>query len=280
MRVQIASEPGRPGRANEDFAAVAPGLFVVIDGAGTPADVGTGCEHSVAWYARHLGGAVLAAAVDAGTGLDEALAVSIERVNALHVRTCDLRHPGSPSATVALARMDGGRLEHLVLSDAVVVLDRIGQSPAVVTDDRLTDVIARLDEPERSPAVGSDAHARWLRDRVERLAAHRNRPGGFWVASTKPEAAGEALTGSSSLDELNGVALLSDGASRLVDRFGLLGWPELLAVLRKGGPEELIARTRDAEASDPVGARWPRGKAADDASAVWWAREDAVPRDL
>ncbi|QXJ23624.1 protein phosphatase 2C domain-containing protein [Actinomadura graeca] len=274
MRVQIASEPGRPGRANEDFAAAAPGLCLVIDGAGAPADVGTGCVHSVAWYARQLGGLLLAAAADVGLGLGEALAVGIERVNAMHAWTCDLRHPGSPSATVALARVNGERLEHLVLSDAVLVLDRVDQAPAVVTDDRLAEVITRLDEPGRLPAVGSDEHTRRLRDRVERLAAYRNQPGGFWVASTKPEAAREALVGSTPLVELNGVALLSDGASRLADRFGLLGWPELLAVLRKGGPAELIARTREAEASDPVGARWPRGKASDDASAVWWTTSD------
>ncbi|MGI5419252.1 protein phosphatase 2C domain-containing protein [Actinomadura luteofluorescens] len=270
MRVQIASEPGRPDRDNEDFAAAAPGLFVVVDGAGTPAGVGSGCVHSVAWYARNLGGLLLATATDIGVGLDEALAVAIERVNALHAGACDLGHPGSPSATVALARVSGDRLDYLVLSDAVVVLESVDQEPKVITDDRLAEVIARLGEPGELPAVGSGEHSERLRGRVEQLATYRNQPGGFWVASTKPEAAGQALTGSIPLGELGAIALLSDGASRLVDSFDLMSWPELLAVLRKDGPAELITRTREAEASDPQGRRWPRGKASDDATAVWW----------
>ncbi|MGC4957892.1 integrase [Actinomadura citrea] len=274
MRVLIASEPGHPERGNEDFAAAAPGLLLVVDGAGTPAGVESGCSHSVAWYARNLGGLLLAAASDVAVGLDEALAVSINRVNALHATSCDLGHPGSPSATVALARVHNGRLEHLVLSDSVLVLDRFDQAPTAVSDDRLADVIARLDEPAGPCAVGSDEHARRLRTRVERLASYRNQPGGFWVASTKPEAAHEALTGSTPLAELGAVALLSDGASRLVDRFQLMGWADLLGVLRKDGPRELIARTREIESTDPDGSRWPRGKASDDASAVYWTVRD------
>lgn len=271
MRVLIASEPGRPGRLNEDFAAAAHGVFVVIDGTGAPVGLESGCLHSVAWYAQTLGGLLLAAASDTGVDLVAVLAVSIERVNALHDGTCDLGNPGSPSATVALARVKGDRLEHLVLSDAVLVLDRVGQEPAVVTDDRLADVIVNLDEPPAASPVGSDEHTGRMRSRIERLASYRNQPGGFWVASTKPEAASEALVGSTPLRDLAAVTLLSDGASRLADRFGLMTWADLLAVLRKDGSEELIARTREAEASDPNGARWPRGKTSDDASAVYWA---------
>ncbi|XRQ08900.1 integrase [Actinomadura welshii] len=274
MRVLIASEPGRPERDNEDFAAAAQGLLLVVDGAGAPAGIESGCAHTVTWYAHNLGGLLLAAAVDVGVGLDEALAMSIERINALHAATCDLGHPGSPSATVALARVHDGRLEHLVLSDSVLVLDRLDQGPTVITDDRLAGVIAGLDEPGGRPAVGSEEHANRLRSRVERLAAYRNQPGGFWVASTKPEAAHEALTGSTPLDGLDAVALLSDGASRLADRFDLMTWPDVLAVLRKEGPTELITQTREAETSDPDGVRWPRGKASDDASAVYWAVRD------
>ncbi len=264
MNVQIASEPGRPDEENADFTAAAPGLLIVVDGTETPPDAETGCQHSVAWYARHLGGLLLAAAANIGVGLGEALAIGIERINALHAWTCDLSHPGSPSAAVALARVDGERLEHLVLSDAVLVLDRPDQPPAVITDDRLAKVITNLNDP------GPTAR----RNRFEQLAPYRNQPGGFWVASTKPEAAGEALTGSTPLSDLDAVAMLSDGATQLADRFNLMSWPELLAVLRKGGPAELITRTREAEASDPTGTRWPRARTSDDASAIWWTTAD------
>ncbi|SEG89854.1 Protein phosphatase 2C [Thermomonospora echinospora] len=274
MRVLIASEAARPGRDNEDFAAAAPGLGVLIDGAGAPAGLESGCSHSVSWYARTLGGLLLAEAIETKLSLADALAASIERVNALHSGTCDLRHPGSPSATVVAARVVGDRLEHLVLSDSVLVLDRTGADPVVISDDRLAEVNRKLDDPDERPLLGTSEHAAGLLSRVQKHAAYRNRPGGFWVAGTKPEAAEQALTGSTPLDELQAVALLSDGASRLADRFGLMTWPDLLAVLDKSGPAELIARTREAEASDPDGARWPRGKASDDATAVYWALTD------
>jgi hypothetical protein len=269
MSALIASQPGKPGRDNEDFAAVSPGLMLVIDGAGTPRGTATGCRHSVAWYARNLGGLLLAAATDQRTSLADALATAIERVNCLHAGTCDLTHPGSPSATVALARVHDDRVEHLVLSDAVLALERANDGPAVITDARLADVVAKLDEPDELPPLGTDAHTAGLRNRVEKLAAHRNQPGGFWVASTKPEAAEEALTGTTPLADLNGAAVLSDGASRLVDTFGLLDWPGLLDTLRTDGPDALIRRTRQAEAGDPDGSRWPRGKTSDDASVIY-----------
>ena len=62
--------------------------------------------------------------------------------------------------------------------------------------------------------------------------------------------------------------MLSDGAIRLVDRFGLLDWSGFLDVLEKQGPEVIIERVREAERSDPDGQRWPRGKRHDDASAA------------
>ncbi|MFD0852954.1 hypothetical protein ACFQ07_12015, partial [Actinomadura adrarensis] len=61
-------------------------------------------------------------------------------------------------------------------------------------------------------------------------------------------------------------ALLSDGAARLVERFGLMAWNELLDVLETEGPCELIRRTRTAERElEPPTAR---GKRFDDATAL------------
>jgi hypothetical protein len=63
--------------------------------------------------------------------------------------------------------------------------------------------------------------------------------------------------------------LLSDGASRLVDPFGLATWEELLALLDENGPDELLRQVRAAEAGDPEGRQWPRTNRSDDATAVY-----------
>jgi hypothetical protein len=67
---------------------------------------------------------------------------------------------------------------------------------------------------------------------------------------------------------------MSDGASRLVDVFGLPSWSELLALLDDGGPAELVRQVRAAEAADPQSRRWPRAKANDDATVVYLILSD------
>jgi hypothetical protein len=46
-------------------------------------------------------------------------------------------------------------------------------------------------------------------------------------------------------------------------------WSDFLGILAEQGPEAIIAQVRAAEASDPHGQRWPRGKRHDDASAAY-----------
>jgi hypothetical protein len=99
-------------------------------------------------------------------------------------------------------------------------------------------------------AEGSDEYHRILRD----LRANRNQPGGFWVAKDDPRAADEAITGSCPVSDLTGAVLLSNGASRIVDRFQLADWPGVMAVLASSGPAEIIHRVRQAEARHAVAA--------------------------
>jgi hypothetical protein len=51
-----------------------------------------------------------------------------------HRDTCDVADPISPSATVAILRLSDGLIEHLVLGDSVLVLDRADGAPLVVPD--------------------------------------------------------------------------------------------------------------------------------------------------
>lgn len=267
MAFRLASEPAKPDRPNEDFAALGVHSAVLLDGAGTPPDATSGCIHGVAWYARTLGGLLLAEMTGA-SDLPGALAASIDHVCALHADTCDLKHSDTPSATVVAVRRNGPNLDYLVLADSVLVLDH-GDPPEVITDDREAGAGRALRTRMDALPTGSTDHAQAHRDYVARLADHRNQPGGFWVASTDPGAADEAITGSAPLAGLSAVTLLSDGASRLPDRFHLASWRDTLDLLRDDGPSELIRRVRHAEHSDPDGQRWPRAKTCDDATVIY-----------
>ncbi|WP_237105614.1 integrase [Nonomuraea sp. MG754425] len=258
MRVTMTSvAAGRPGRRNEDFTGVTPNAVVLTDGAAIPGSAAI-CRHDVAWYAHRLGGTLLGLlSLVPDRGLPALLAEAVERVTDAHRDTCDVADPISPCAAVALLRVSGGRVEHLVLGDAALLLDRADGPPLVVTDPREV-VISRSYEPAlKAAAEGSEEYRRILRD----LRANRNRPGGFWVAKDDPRAADEAISGSRPISEVTGAALLSNGAGRLVDPFALAGWPEVLSVLASSGPAEIIRRVRAAEAR--------HGVAADDATIAY-----------
>ena len=155
----------------------------------------------------------------------------------------------------------------MVLADTTILLDE----PAgiqMISDDRLAQIAVTEHSAMHREATGSPTHQRRYADLVTELRRHRNQAEGYWVASSTPDAAYYALTGTVSRLELRRAALLSDGATRLVDRFGVMAWPGLLDVLDREGPYSLIMQTREAESSDPEGRRWPRSKRHDDATAV------------
>ncbi|MFF3938323.1 integrase [Streptomyces phaeofaciens] len=271
MNLALGSQPADPERENEDFAAVAPGAAVLLDGAGV-AGADTGCVHGIAWFSATLGGLLLSAiTAQPARPLADCLADSIRIVRSLHGDGCDLTHRASPTSTVVAVRADAGALEYLVLGDSTLLLaDKDGKATAV-TDQRLDEVGERLRGPVDELPTGSPEHAVALACYRDALTALRNREGGFWIAGPDPLAAGQALTGAVPLDSLTSVTLLSDGATRLVDSFALATWDQVLSVLGSRGPDELIRRVREAEANDPDGQRWPRGKAQDDATVVHWA---------
>lgn len=270
MRAQLATAPGTAGAENEDFAAASATAAVLLDGATTPPGHEIGCVHGVAWFARTLGALLLAACDDPASGsLTECLRGSISQVRSLHGSSCDLTHPGTPTATVVAIRVRTGTLEYLVLADSSLVLTTDAGDTEVISDRRLSEVLADSraalarvppDHPGRPAAFR--AHAATVR----RL---RNAPGGFWVASPDPAVAEHALTGFRPLASLRSALLLSDGVTRLTEDYGLATLAELMQAARLEGPARLIRWVRAAEESDPDGTRWKRRKLSDDATAVY-----------
>ncbi len=267
MQVAFATRPASAADPNEDFIGATPQTIVVLDGAGVPSGMETGCRHGTPWYVTQLGAAMLHRSL---TRLDQTLidmlAEAIEEVSTLHADLCDLAHPGTPSAAVALLRERRDIVEHLVLADCTIVLDRISGIEAI-SDDRI-DHVAPVERAvlRQYPTSLSPRSAEPLSRLVSAQRERRNRPGGFWVASSDPSAAHQAIIGSTPQEQLRCAAVMTDGAACLVDHFQLATWSEFLAVLERQGPSALIDRVRDAEASDPEGQRWRRSKQHDDAS--------------
>jgi hypothetical protein len=230
MRVVLATHAGTPGWPNEDFAAAAPGAAVLLDGCTT-----------------FPGGA--------DTGCVHGVAWYARTLGAVFLSaiTADPPAPLAECLAAAIAevraRHDGTcDLSNPATPAATVTAVRV--TPAGIDLLALSDSVIMADYADgRPPLVLTDDHA---------------------AASASPEAARSAYTATLPGTGLRGIALLSDGATRITDRYDLLSWPAMLAVIRDDGPAHLIGQVRDAEDSDPDGTRWPRSKVRDDATIIYW----------
>lgn len=243
MQISHATQAG-PGRVNEDYVAAGPDWAVVLDGATPAPGVDSGCRHDLPWLVRQLTLGLSERLTRAGPGaLAGLLADAIGQLRDAHAGTCDLSNPDSPSTTVAMARVRGGALEYLVLCDSPILLRRADGPCTLIADDRLAGLPG-------GPPYSTALVREW-----------RNRPGGFWVASTDPAAAFEAVCGSVDLAGLTDAALFTDGVTRLADWYGY-PWPLVLTRLRELGPAGLLGLLRAAERAYPH----PRSKQHDDAT--------------
>jgi hypothetical protein len=265
------------GAVNEDTVHVSPTGVVVLDGLSAPKDLPMGCVHGTPWFVRQLGTHLINLIGDDAIPLREALRTAITQVNDLHRDTCALDQEAVPASTVVMIRERDDVLDYLVLSDNVLVLDLGEGGIQTITDKRVEEVAGPEMRAALQGPTGTPAHAARVSELVAVQRRLRNRPGGYWVASTDPAAADEAITGGVDLAQVRQAALLTDGASRLVDSFGALTWAELLDLLQTEGPAALIARTREAERSDPTGERWPRFKRSDDATAAYVRIGQPIP---
>jgi hypothetical protein len=273
MLVQFATLPGRDDRPNEDFSGAFPDAAVLLDGSGGPSELPSGCSHGTPWFVQQLGARTLAAMeVRRDEKLADILASTIAEVADLHKDTCDLEALGAPAGMVVMARAMGDDFEYLVLGDSTLVIET-GDGIKVVSDHRIDDVAAAEKAAMTALPVGTPEHQAARIKFVRLQQSLRNKPGGYWIGSTDPAAAYEALTGSVPAYEIRRAALMSDGVTRFVE-FDLGTWRELLAILDTHGPTTVFSRIRAAEAADPDGVRWPRAKKTDDVAVVHFTRHE------
>jgi len=230
MRLMLATEAGTPGWPNEDYAAVGPGAAVLLDGATT---VPRGAEIGC----RH---GVSWYSRTLGTSLLAAITAEppVPLADALADAIAQVRdlHQGTCDLT------------HPKTPAATVTAVRA--EPGGLGYLALSDSSIAADYAGgRDPLIVTDRHP---------------------SARASPDAARLAATGTLPREGLRGVALLSDGATRITDLYHLLTWPAVIDVIHEHGPAELVRQVRAAEDSDPRGERWPREKLRDDVTIVYW----------
>jgi hypothetical protein len=249
MHVSYASLAA-PEDRNLDLVSVTPNVVLVLDGVTEFEDLDSGCMHGTGWYVDRLAAGIAWACASASVSLVDAVAEGIERVRTEHSVHCDLGHPYTPASTVAALRLKGDMAEYLVLCDSPVAL-QWGERVEVISDPGFSAYCAR----QRADALanGIDPDAASYRGSMKRIMAElldHNSPGGFWVAAATPEAAMHATYGTVALHgptRPTTAALLTDGASSLVDTYAVMNWPQAIGFLRTAGPARFLTQVRTAE---------------------------------
>jgi hypothetical protein len=230
MRLTLATEPGTPGWPNEDFAAIGPGAAVLLDGATT--------------VPREADTGCVHGVAWYARSLGTALLAGIT---------------GEPRASLVAALADAIAQVRDLHEDSCDLANPITPAATVTAVRAEADGIAYLALSDSSVA------ADYADGRPPLIVTDRHRG-----AKANPDAARNATTGTFSRAGLRGVALLSDGATRIADLYYLLAWPAVIDVVRDQGPAELIRQVRAAEDDDRDCQRWPREKPKDDATIVYW----------
>lgn len=269
----IDTWPGRDDKLNEDYVSATvnstSARAVLLDGAGGPSELPTGCRHGTPWYVNQLGDHLMFNMRNPQTSLSTALAMAIDAVARQHGVWCDLNNPGTPSSTVVMARLTKTRLDYLVLGDSTLTVD-LGSEILALSDRRIDNVGADLYDRMATLPTGTASHqaARIAFVTHQRLSRNRRDGSGYWIASNDPEAAYQAYTGTFHSGQVQRIALMSDGATRFVE-FGLGSWGDALDILGSSSPEQLFEKVRAAEDGDPSGERWPRAKRRDDIAVAY-----------
>jgi hypothetical protein len=226
----MATDPGTPGWPNEDYACVGSGAAVLLDGCTT-------------FPPGSPTGCVHGVAWYARTlGTDLLAAI-----------TAEPRIPLASALETAIGQVrdrHAGTCDLSLRATPAATVTVIRAEPGGLGYLALSDSSVAADFGDgRPPRVITDRHR---------------------AAAADPAAAGAATTGTLPCAGLRGVALLSDGATRISDLYHQLSWPAMIGVVSEHGPAALIRQVRAAEDADPNCERWPRHKARDDATVVYW----------
>ena len=219
---------------------------MLVDGAGIPAHLRSGCTHTVSWYARELADTFRDTLSHADIDIRTALALALRQVAASHGTGCDLDR-GSPSGTVAAWRIGAEAVEYLVLGDASIILTDPGGDVSEVTDERL----ATVTEPIISSLV-RDRVARGLATtpndlREARRAAvelTRNKANGFWCCHHEPAAAGHAIVRTLRRTQVASLVAASDGATRGYQLLGIHTVADVARLAANAAGRTVIAAIR------------------------------------
>jgi hypothetical protein len=187
----------------------------------------------------------------------------------------------TPAASFAMVRVLDDEIEITRLGDCSVLVERRNGCVEVLRNsalERLEAHILRAIIELRNDGMDDLAQiqARMLPALREQRTG-RNHAGGYGVLAPEQECLDMLRIERVPAAAVHRILLASDGYYRMVDVYGSLRDAELIQRTEDHGAEAVLEKLRAIEEADPNGARYPRLKRSDDATAVLLKVEHASP---
>ncbi len=273
--LDMISLPGNPARPNDDAFCHSDALAAVFDGATGLGEQILPVDSDAAWIARR-GAEGLIQHQAPGRRPRDVLAETARDAETLFKRL-RLRAPKEtyeiPFASMMLVAIVADGLEALWFGDCVALVKRPHDDVVVVGEAfakraREAGGVVRL---ASARGVSAPAASRNLPEFMDFLRSERNgvntKPD-RWLFSPDGACAGHAQSRTIAAPPGTDILLASDGFLALASDYERYDAAGLLAAAKSKGLRALCDALREIERGDPDGARYPRFKTSDDATAI------------
>lgn len=272
--IEGLSLPGSAERVNEDALGAGKSIAFVLDGVTALADTPVMPGKSDAAWASHAARDLLIA--HEATGDLRTLVGDVARAMTARFEAERLRAPERwelPWTTLSLIRVADGRLEAAYLGDSRVLIEtaddqvhNIGANPSRSAFE--TRLAAKMLAARRDEKLGVESIRATVLPDLRKARESVNRADGYWLLGPDAAVGAHVAVASIALDGPATVLLATDGFYALVEDYKRYGDRELIATAQALGLAILGRELRHIEEDDPDGARYPRMKKSDDATAL------------
>jgi hypothetical protein len=277
-RIQVIeglSLPGSPERVNEDALGAGSAIAFVLDGVTGLADTPVMPGKSDAAWASHAARDLLIA--HEGTADVAKLVGDVGRDIAARFVAERLREPTAryelPWTTLSMIRVADGRLDVAFVGDSRVLVEthddevhNFGINPSRSAFE--TKLAEKMIAGRQGKALGVETIRATVLPDLRRVRETVNTPQGFWLLGADEGVGAHVVVKSIPLTGPATVLLVTDGFYALVEDYKRYGDRELIATAQTLGLSILGRELRHIEDDDPEGAKYPRMKKSDDATAL------------
>jgi len=177
------------------------------------------------------------------------------------------------SASIAIVRVNGDRLENMVLGDVEInigcqngqVLTLVDETMSTM-DDQVINMI--FNNPNRQKQIAFNGYTNAELKVLQDNRMTMNAPGGYTVLEHDPRAIENAIYKEYPLTDLKSVLIMSDGYSAVYNKYNLMSQKDLMETCINEGLEGPLNRIRQAEREDLDFKVFKRLRQHDDATAL------------